>query len=79
MDGRPLFIPRKLPDTQRLAALGYCCPLCCDKFHADSKLREHAKTHHGENLGLVIGVHDENARKHFRREAIAKAYADTPC
>jgi len=78
MSEKPAFVARKFQDAQKLAAKGYFCPLCSDTFHVDQKLWEHAKKQHGQQLGLVDVADDENTRKQFRREAIAKAYVDTP-
>jgi hypothetical protein len=76
MSDKPAFVARKFQDAQKLAAKGYFCPLCSDTFQVDQKLWEHAKTQHGQQLGLADVADEEKARKQFRREATAKAYVD---
>lgn len=74
MSDKPAFVARKFQDAQKLAAKGYVCPL--DTFQVDQKLCEHAKSQHGQQLGLADVVDEEKARKQLWRETIAKAYVD---
>ena len=78
MGDKPAFVARKFQDAQKLAAKGYSCPICSDNFQADLKLWDHAKKQHPDELDLTKVGDEEHVRKRFRREAIEKAYVDTP-
>lgn len=78
MSGNPAFVARKFQDDQKLAAKGFSCPLCSDTFDTDLRLWEHAKIQHWQELGLEEAADEEVARRRCIREAIEKAYVDTP-
>ncbi len=76
MSEKPVFSAR-VQGAHKLAIEGYICPLCSDTFSADGQLWGHAKTEHGQQLGLALLADDAKAREHFIHKATTKAYVGT--
>ena len=60
-------LARRILEHQRRSAKGYACPLCTEVYHEEQTLWDHA-------LKIHQNLHGE--RRHFRQQALDKAYVD---
>ena len=80
MSDKPHFLARKIQDYQRASAKGYICPICThnENFQQEPKLWEHAKALHLQELGISENGDEGDVRKHFRQNAMERAYVTRP-
>ena len=73
---KPHPIAQDFLKLQRRSARGYACPLCTEVYHQEQTLWDHGLKNHRDSLGELGSTEVASTRRHFRQQALDKAYVD---